>query len=187
MYKILEEQIEKKNDISIEKKETVQNPLEVSIELFNPSSYPSKIKLEKSILTYTDLTNRKFNFFEEESFLLSEEICLYNQLEKIDSIKNFYTLKEEEKVKNFILENFFLVSLLTNIYYAIKDYFPQEELLLKMFTDSEEVKVNRLIVAIKTELSSEEAYKRIKSFRKNWWLNYIEKTKGLICIITEFI
>ena len=96
-----------------------------------------------------------------------------------------YSLRHSRKVQSFLEENFFLIPLLIEAQYYIARYFPTSEVFLEVETDPEE-KEDQLVALIATSLSPDNAYRQLKQFDEDWWLDTLSQAQMKLCISVEF-
>jgi len=98
------------------------------------------------------------------------------------SIESLYSLKEKTAVIQFLDEYSFLIPLLLEAREKIYAYFPNPELSLEVIADPEAEGHYQLLAAVSTDLTAEDAYRRLKEFDRAWWLDELGRSQGLLCI-----
>ena len=93
-----------------------------------------------------------------------------------------YSLKEKTAVIQFIGEHSFLIPLLMEAREKLDVYFPNSEVSLQVVTDPETEGDYQLLAAVSTSLPAEDAYRRLKEFDRDWWLDELGRSQGLLCI-----
>jgi len=98
------------------------------------------------------------------------------------SIESLYSLQGKTAVVQFIDEHSFLIPLLLEAREKIDVYFPNPEVSLEVITDPEAEGDYQLLASVSTNLSAEDAYRRLKEFDRAWWLDTLGRSQGLLCI-----
>lgn len=98
------------------------------------------------------------------------------------SIESLYSLKEKTAVIQFLGEHSFLIPLLLEAHEEIDVYFPNTEFSLEVIADPEAEGDYQLLASVSTNLSAEDAYRRLKEFDRAWWLDELGRSQGLLCI-----
>ena len=95
----------------------------------------------------------------------------------IDEIFALYTIAQPEEVQEFLEENSFLIPLVSATYENIRKYFSYSDVTLDLETDPEDG-TESLAAHVVTDLPFEEAYKQLKQFDWQWWLNVLDQAKS---------
>ena len=103
------------------------------------------------------------------------------------SLKSFYCIRENDKVIEFITNNFDIISLLFKIPSQLKQYFEDELFVLDIFSVPEEENWEQLIVKIQTKASVKEARNKLKKFRNDWWFEASEGFDDKLFVHIEYI
>ena len=98
------------------------------------------------------------------------------------SIESLYSLKGKTAVTRILDEHSFLIPLLLEAHEKIYAYFPNPEVSLEVITDPEAEGDYQLLASVSTNLSAEDAYRRLKEFDRAWWLDELGRSQGLLCI-----
>lgn len=118
-------------------------------------------------------------------FLSVRDRARVHRLVTRSSLEQLYTLRRPEEVRRFLDNNTFLYQLLHEANQQIRNYFESKELILEVVTDPEEGE-QELVIWIHTNLSADEAYKKLKEFDNNWWLNVPPNISEKLSINVEF-
>lgn len=89
-----------------------------------------------------------------------------------------YDFQIEEDAEEF-LKNYNLANILLDAKNHIRQYFPNEVLLLMLDTPIEQER-NRLLLYIKTDLSVEEANARLERLDEEWILDHMEELHDVL-------
>lgn len=100
--------------------------------------------------------------------------------------EKLYLFKIYDDIKWFLELNPLIVPILFEAYVHIEDVFPFSQKLLEVVSDPEIAECYQLVLFISTKLPVDEAYDRLKSFDKKWWLSTKRKTNGLLNITLDF-
>ena len=106
--------------------------------------------------------------------------------EALRSLEQLYVLEGETEVRQFLDAASFLVPLLQEAPSAIRDYFPQAALFLKVVFDPEVPGDTRLVVAIAPTCPPDEAVTKFTQFLDTWWLDAEEQSQGQLAIVLEY-
>ena len=106
--------------------------------------------------------------------------------EALRSLEHLYALEGELKVQQFLDAAPFLVPLLQEAHGAIRGYFPQAALCLRVVPDTEIPGDTRLVVAIAPTCSPDEAVAKFMEFLDTWWLDAEERAEGQLAIVLEY-
>ena len=75
-----------------------------------------------------------------------------------------------------------MIPLLREAREKLDGYFPTSEVSLEVITDPEAESDYQLVAAVSTDLPGEDAYRKLKEFDRDWWLDELERSQGLLCI-----
>ena len=93
---------------------------------------------------------------------------------------NKYRLNKPFEILDFLSKNPEVKSFLFEAYDEIRKYFPEGELVLDIMEYPEDSEPT-LLVLIETQLSPDEALKRLDEFDKHWWLERVDRFSN-VCI-----
>jgi len=95
--------------------------------------------------------------------------------------------KKESEVTAFLADNSFLLPVLHDAYEQIRNHFGKStKIALEVVTDPEVAEDQELVIFIRTNLSPDKAFKKLKEFDKGWWLDTPFNVRGKLCIDVEF-
>jgi hypothetical protein len=97
-----------------------------------------------------------------------------------------YTLREPREVLSFLEKNKFLMPLLIEARFKIRNHFPNSRIFLEVDTDPEDINDQQLVAFIATNLPPHEALRELKQFDEDWWLDALDRANGKLCINAEF-
>jgi len=101
-------------------------------------------------------------------------------------LKQLYVLRREEEVYDFLINDYFLFSFLSEAYDKINNYFEESsKVFLEVVTDPE-IEDEELLISIHTNLRPDEAFNRLSRLDKEWWLNTPTYARKKICIDLDF-
>ena len=98
------------------------------------------------------------------------------------SIEGMYSMEGEEAVAQILKEHSFLIPLLRKAREKLDGYFPNSEVSLEVITDPEAKSDYQLLATVSTDLPAEDAYRKLKEFDRDWWLDELGRSQGLLCI-----
>ena len=98
------------------------------------------------------------------------------------SIESLYSLRGQTAVAHILDEHSFLIPLLMEAREKLDVYFPNSEVSLEVITDPETEGDYQLLAAVSTALTAEDAYRRLKEFDRDWWLDELGRSHGLLSI-----
>lgn len=105
----------------------------------------------------------------------------------IQLLELHYVFRQRDEVIRFLEDHAFLVSLLLEARGKINLYFPEYPMVfLEVIIDPEIPEDIQLVASIRTSLSPDEALDRLDSLDKGWWLEWMDKAQGELCIHVEF-
>jgi hypothetical protein len=88
-----------------------------------------------------------------------------------NKIRNLYTVAEPLETFKLIIEQEVIVSLILEAHSHIRELFPTERLGLEVKTDPEIANWRSLWITIYTKLEVEEAFAKLKTLDRTWWLD----------------
>ncbi|MEG3877593.1 peptidase [Microcoleus sp. herbarium7] len=88
-----------------------------------------------------------------------------------NKIRSLYTVEEPLETFKLIIEQEVMVSLILEAYSKIRELFPAERLGLEVKTDPEIANWRSLWITIYTKLEVEEAFEKLKTLDRTWWLD----------------
>ena len=97
-----------------------------------------------------------------------------------------YTFRQPEEVLRFLEGNKFLIPLLVEAYFKIRNYFPNSRVFLEIDTDPEELNNQQLIAVIVTNFSPDEVLYTLKQLDEDWWLDALDRAQRKLSINVEF-
>ena len=118
----------------------------------------------------------------------SNSLSLQNRQDIIEQqlSLNFELLNKQETV-DFLVQNEFLIQLLSEAYANIKKVFKKKyRLALKLINNYEYFDCPELFIYIKAKLSPEKAFGLMKELDDKWWLDVSSKAKGKLNIDVKF-
>jgi hypothetical protein len=96
-----------------------------------------------------------------------------------------YTVPQPEEVQDFLEKNSFLIPLVSATYENIRKYFSSySKVTLDLETDPEDG-TESLAAHVVTDLPLEEAYKQLKQFDWQWWLNVLDQAQSKFYVNLE--
>lgn len=104
----------------------------------------------------------------------------------LTSLAQNYAFRRPSEVYDFLNDNVSLLPLLQEANREIRDYFPEENLILEVVADPEVDNIKELVVFIQTTINPDEALNKLEMLDENWWLDASLETFGKICIHLEF-
>lgn len=96
----------------------------------------------------------------------------------IRELEKLYTFSDCTTVIKFILDNSFLLDLLLEAAPKLRKFFPSAEFRLYV----ENIFKKRLVLRVYSDLSMDEDEKRIFAFDRAWWIDNLNRAKGLLGI-----
>ena len=100
-------------------------------------------------------------------------------------IESMYSLKGKEAVARILKEHSFLIPLLREAREKLDGYFSNSEVSLEVIADPETEGDYQLLATASTDLPAEDAYRRLKEFDRDWWLDELGRSRSLLCISIE--
>ncbi len=105
---------------------------------------------------------------------------------EIATLEGLYDLRDRLEVMEFVASNLFLLPLLQQIPEQTKKYFGEPtHLSLEVIIDHEEKSDKELVAFICTSLSPDDAFVRLRSFDRDWWLARLADTRGKLSVHVE--
>lgn len=97
-------------------------------------------------------------------------------------------MRDRNSVEGIVKNRPFLLEVLKEAYTEIRSRFNSESVILESIDWLEDQpEEGKLIIAIQTKLSVDEARAALKDFDTNWWLPNIRKAEGYLSILLEYI
>lgn len=135
-----------------------------------PATIDSLIQRSEKIMTDSNLLSLQNN-----QDIIEQQLSL-----------NFELLNKQETV-DFLIQNNFLIQLLSEAYANIKKVFNTKyRLVLILINDYEYFDCPELFIYIKTKLSPEKAFSLLKELDDKWWIDVSSKAKGKLNIDVKF-
>jgi hypothetical protein len=105
------------------------------------------------------------------------------------SIKKAYTISNSQlmSIERFLDKHKDIADLVLEAHAKIRDFFTSETLLLELISDINIEGGEELFVYIQTYLSVEEAVEKINDFDEQWFLDQLNRTKGLFNFNLRFL
>jgi len=117
----------------------------------------------------------------------SEQTFSVYPTREMATLESLYDLRDRSQVMTFVACNLFLIPLLQQIPEKIEEYFGERShLFLEVITDQEEENDKELVVFIRISLSPSEAFVKLKTFDRDWWLDVLAYTRGKLLVHVEF-
>lgn len=106
---------------------------------------------------------------------------------EIEQIEKLYTLRERSDVLKFLDNHPFLVPILLQAPDKIRDYFPDNSLILDMAIDPESSSPDddKLVLLIATDIDADESVDRLWELDNAWWLNAARRSQHKMFIDWE--
>jgi hypothetical protein len=101
-------------------------------------------------------------------------------------VRHLYSLRKPEEVSEYLESYPFLAPLLIEAYGEIERCFGPSTVFLEILIDPEVADDRELFAFIRTNLSPDEALKRLDRLDKEWWLDAADRAEGRLCIHVEF-
>jgi hypothetical protein len=153
---------------------TAKSPIEWIISKLDITNYP-RFKFDTS-LTYPNL------IVIDNSTTLGLE-----RKDILDELKGAYEFSNIEEIRNFILQNSYLVDILKEAPENIYRIFGKSiKLILELHSDPEE-DFEELFVVIKSPYAPQKARELMNELDRTWFLNIMDKTQGKLCITEEYL
>lgn len=98
-----------------------------------------------------------------------------------------YIFRNQSEVMDFAVNNSFLLQPLHEACEQIREYFGNSaQAILEVITDPEFVEDQELVIFIRTNLSPDEAFKKLEQIDDEWWLDIPANIRKKLCIDVEF-
>ena len=94
-----------------------------------------------------------------------------NLIASFNQIKSLYAVENPVESFKIIIEQEVMVSLILEAHSKIRELFPTERLGLEVKTDPEIANWRSLWITIYTKLEVEEAFEKLKTLDRTWWLD----------------
>jgi hypothetical protein len=105
----------------------------------------------------------------------------------IGTLEQLYILRRRSEVMKFLVDNPFLLPFLQEAYGQIRNYFGESaQVILEVITDPKIAGDQELVIFIRTNLSPDEVFKRLKQLGEEWWLDTPFNVREKLCIDVEF-
>jgi len=98
------------------------------------------------------------------------------------SIESLYSLRGQTAVAHILGRHPVLIPLLMEAREKLDVYFPNSEVSLEVIIDPETEGDYQLLAAVSTDSPAEDAYRRLKEFDRDWWLDEQGRSRGLLSI-----
>lgn len=102
----------------------------------------------------------------------------------IEQLEKIYILKNPDEIRDFLLENDYLMEILLEAPSHIHRIFGQVSLILEL-DNSEGEEWNMLFIIIKSSFDVKEALNRETQLMDEWFLDKMEATRGRLSIVEE--
>ena len=103
------------------------------------------------------------------------------------SLAFWYLLQNQERVFLFLDDYSDLVPILLEAYPQIQEHFPDHQVCLEVVSDPEIPNSEYLRAYIQTKLDADEAFQRLKSFDRAWWLENFHVAQDKLLIDIAFL
>jgi len=117
---------------------------------------------------------------------LIKQSYLENLRRDLTSLSQNYTFRRSSEVLEFLSDNVSLMPLIEEAYRKIREYFPEEKLILEVVADPEVDNEKELMIFIHTTLNPDEALERLDMLDENWWLDASLEAGEKLCVHMEF-
>jgi len=116
-----------------------------------------------------------------------ETLSSYPTLE-LEALEQLYIFRRRSEVIKFLVDNSFLFLPIQEAYEQIRNHFGSsaQQVVLEVVTDPEVAGDQELVIFIRTNLSPDEAYKKLKQLDEEWWLDAPANVRKKLCIDVEF-
>lgn len=104
------------------------------------------------------------------------------------SLERHYIFRNRSEVVRFAVNNSFLLQPLHEAYNQIRNYFGESvQAVLEVVADPEFFEDQELVIFIRTDLSPDEALKKLEQIDNAWFLNVPADVRKKLCVTVEFI
>ncbi len=97
-----------------------------------------------------------------------------------------FQVRDSHSIISFINKHFFLNDYLLEIYKAIRNSFPEENLRIDLYDDPEGQMSSELAIYIQSTDSPGSALEKLDSFDNDFWIDRIDKYEGYISVNIEY-
>jgi hypothetical protein len=105
---------------------------------------------------------------------------------EIAKLESLYDVRNGSQVNAFVACNAFLIPLLQQIPEQVKKHFGESaHLSLEVIVDQEERNDMELVALVCTNVSPDDAFVRLRSFDRDWWLARLADTRGKLSVHVE--
>lgn len=105
----------------------------------------------------------------------------------LGELERLCILRRRSEVIKFLGDNSFLFPLLQEAYEQIRNYFGKSaHVILEVVTDPEIAGEQELAILIRTNLSPDEAFKKLEQLDEEWWLDAPANARKKLCVDVEF-
>jgi hypothetical protein len=148
----------------------------------------SREELDYGQLSHINVMTANYDLLLESILGISREETLSpypsSELERLEWL---YILRRRSEVIKFLMDNIFLLPLLQEAYERIRNYFGKSaQIFLEIITDPEVTGDQELVIFIRTNLSLDEAFKKLEQLDREWWLDAPTNAREKLCIDVEF-
>jgi|GEM_PF-2391666 len=116
---------------------------------------------------------------------LESELQSDNSLNELSFIRQNYQVKDEKQVLEFLSQNIPLVEFLLNAEQAIRQYFPEAGLDLKLESMEEPSGEEKLVLTISAQGKSAEVRRKFNQLKSEWWFKTAENVLDKISLAVE--
>lgn len=103
-------------------------------------------------------------------------------------LEQHYIFRNRSEVMDFAVNNSFLLQPLHEAYEQIRNYFGESvQAVLEVVADPEFFEDQELVIFIRTDLSPDDALKKLEQIDNEWWLDVPANVRKNLCIDVEFI
>jgi len=105
----------------------------------------------------------------------------------LQAVERLYMLRRPSEATRFLVDNPFLFPVLEEAFEQIRNCFGKSvQVILTVVTDPEIAGDQELVIFIRTNLSPDEAFKKLEQLDGGWWLNAPANVREKLCIDVEF-
>jgi len=150
-----------------------------------PSGKPlSSVQVRSTGIALSDFSARTKKYAEVSELI--KQSYLENLRRDLTSLSQNYTFRRSSEVLEFLSDNVSLMPLIEEAYRKIREYFPEEKLILEVVADPEVDNEKELMIFIHTTLNPDEALERLDMLDENWWLDASLEAGEKLCVHMEF-